>query len=96
MVPKIISVKPLDGYRIEVKFDDGVNGIYELSHLAGKGVFTLWDVDGNFNKVNISEESGAVTWPGDLDIDTLNMYCNIKGISPEHYIQSLKAHAPNL
>ena len=85
MGPKIISVKPLEGYRIEVKFDDGVNGIYDLNHLAGQGVFKVWDDYNYFNKVFINPESNAIAWDEELEIDTLNCYLHVRGISFEEF-----------
>ena len=34
--------------------------------------------------------------PGEIDIDTYNAYCIIKGISPEDYFQKKEEHATNL
>lgn len=41
-MPKPIEVKPLENYRIQVEFSDGVEGIVDLSDLVGKGVFSAW------------------------------------------------------
>ncbi len=79
--PKVIDVKTIEKYKIEVHFNDGFKGVYDLSHLAGKEVFKIWDEDDNFSKVFINKESGAVSWPGEIDLDSLNIYCRIKGIS---------------
>lgn len=87
--PTVISVKALEKYRIQVKFDDSTNGVLDLSDYAGKGLFISWDKDDNFSKVFISGESGAITWPGDLDIDTLTLWLQLKGISYEDYKSSL-------
>jgi hypothetical protein len=62
--------------------------MYDLNHLAGRGVFKIWDVDDNFNNVFISLESKAITWPGELDIDTINVYCALKNIRVEEYLKS--------
>lgn len=94
--PKIISVKALGKYKIQAKFNDGTEGVYDLSDMAGKGVFKSWEEDDNFNKVFINPESGAVTWPGDIDIDTLNLYCNIKGIDIDDFIKNQKPYATYL
>jgi hypothetical protein len=91
--PKIISVEPLEKYKIKVVFADGILGIYDVSDLAGKGVFKAWDVDDNFFKVYISKESGAISWPGEIDIDTLNAYCTIKGIAPDKYLNNKMSYA---
>jgi hypothetical protein len=91
--PKVISVKAIQKYKIEVHFDDSTQGVYDLSHLAGKGVFNLWEKDDNFSKVFINNESGAISWPGEIDLDTLNIYCKIQGISTDKYLQSQTNHA---
>jgi hypothetical protein len=38
---KIINVNVLQNYQVKLKFDDGQQGIADLSHLAGKGVFSI-------------------------------------------------------
>ncbi|MCO6498115.1 MAG: DUF2442 domain-containing protein [Chitinophagaceae bacterium] len=93
MFPKVISVSALKDYRIRVKFDDGVEGIYDLSHLSGKGVFKSWDKNDNFSKVEINPESGAITWPEGLDIDSIEVYASIKGIQVNELTQRMKSHA---
>ncbi len=80
----------MEKYRIQLQFEDGVQGILELSDLAGKEAFKQWDEDDNFSKVYINEESGAITWPGDLDIDTLTAWLMLKGLSYDEYKSSLK------
>ena len=90
--PKVISVKALEKYRIQIGFEDGTNGVLDLSDCAGKEVFINWDKDNNFNKVFISSESGAIAWPGDLDIDTLTVYLQLKGISYEQYKSLMQTH----
>lgn len=92
--PKAISVKAIEKYKIQVAFDDGLTGLLDLHHFAGKGVFKIWDEGDNFNKVFISDD-GDITWPGELDIDTINAYCNIKGITPDEFFTSLQEYAPN-
>ena len=63
-----------------MRFSDASEGEYDVSHLAGKGVLKSWDTDNNFCKVSINTESCAITWPGELDIDTINVYCKMKGV----------------
>ena len=59
--PKILSVTVTGKYKLYVRFSDASEGEYDVSHLAGKGVFKSWDTDNNFSKVSISTESGAIT-----------------------------------
>lgn len=93
--PKIISVEALKKYKLKVHFSDGTKGIYDVADLAGKGVFKIWDIDDNFFKVFINKESGAISWPGEIDIDTINTYCTIKGISPDKYFSNQMRYATN-
>ena len=91
--PKLISVTAIGKYKPYVRFSDASEGEYDVSHLAGKGVFKSWDTDNNFSKVSINTESGAITWPGELDIDTINAYCKIKGVEVDEYLNSKQHHA---
>ena len=91
--PKIISVEAIEKYKLTVKFDDQTDGIYDVSDLSGKGVFKIRDTNDNFFKVFVNMDSGAISWPGEIDIDTINAYCSIKGISPKTYFQNQMDHA---
>jgi len=90
---KVTSTKALEKYKIFIEFNDGTEGLYDLSDVAGKGVFKIWDEDENFGKVFINKENGAISWPSEVDIDTLNAYFIINNISPEEYFQSQKKYA---
>ena len=82
---KPVFVKAIEKYKIFIRFNDETEGVYDLSNCAGKGVFKTWEEDDNFFKVFISNESKAITWPHEIDIDTYNAYCTIKGISPAEF-----------
>lgn len=84
--PKIITVEAISNYKLHIQFSDKVEGDYDIGYLAGKGVFKNWDKDNNFYKVSINPESGAITWPGELDIDTVKIYCDIKGINADDFL----------
>ena len=84
----INTVKAIEKYKISVLFNDGTKGIINLSHLAGKGIFSYWDEDNNFEKVFINKENNAIAWSEYLEIDTLNCYLTIRGIDFDEYINS--------
>ena len=90
--PKIKSVKPIKKYQLNVEFDDGTKGIYDVSHLAGKGVFKKWENNTAFDTISVDKESGAITWPEIADIDTLQVYCKIRNIEIEEFL-SKNSHA---
>lgn len=93
-LPILKSVHSIDKYKIDVHFLDGTNGIYDLGHLAGRGVFKIWDNGNNFYKVFINPESKSISWPGELDIDTINVYCTLKNIKVDEYLKCSAHHAP--
>ena len=84
-----VAVEARDGYRIWVRYEDGVEGELDLSHLAGKGVFKAWDDRAYFEGVHINEEGGCVSWGvspgGDMEIDIApeTGYAQLLGITRE-------------
>ena len=66
-VEKAVQARPLDGFRLRWKYEDGIEGIVDLSDLAGRGVFEAW-FDGNTFEAVTSSESGAIVWPGEIDL----------------------------
>ncbi len=74
---KPVQVKVLSGYRLWVKFADGVEGEADLSHLVGKGVFAQWNDYDLFEQVHITP-SGDIVWSDELDVcpDAIYMECS--------------------
>ena len=79
---EIVEVKPLGGFRLFLKFNDGVSGTVDLSSIAGRGVFVSWLNEGFFEKVRITDV-GALEWPGELDLCPDSLYLQITGKKPE-------------
>ena len=78
-VLKINEVRPLPGFKIWVKFQDGVEGNVDLSDLVGKGVFSKWKEPGFFESVFIDKESHTVAWPGGIDLSPESLHAEITG-----------------
>jgi hypothetical protein len=76
----IIRVKVLSGYRLRLKFDDGVEGIVDISeYIPFKGVFRqLKDVE-YFRQVKVNPESGTIVWPNGADLDSDVLYAQVTG-----------------
>ena len=89
---RIIKVRILEGYRLELTFDDGVVGIADLADLAGKGVFVLWNKPGAFGKVGIGS-SGELVWGDAIDLCPDSLYLRVTGKRPEDLFPSLR-HEP--
>jgi hypothetical protein len=89
---KIINVKALDNYKVELEYDNGRQGIADLSHLAGKGVFSLWNDYDAFRNVKIGS-SGELVWSDQVDLCPDSLYLKITNQKPEDLFPSLKQKA---
>jgi hypothetical protein len=87
-----IQVKALPNYKLWVKYADGVEGKVDLSHLIGKGVFSLWNDYSAFEQVYISS-SGAIAWTDQIDICPDAVYMKITGRTPEELFPNLQTEA---
>ena len=87
--PKILEARPLDGYKIWLKFNNGTAGEVDLSHLAGKGVFTFWNDYENFKNVSI-ENGRWLSWSDEIDLDADTLYLKLTGKKPEELFPALK------
>jgi hypothetical protein len=76
---RLIKIKPLENYKLEVEFIDGTHGFVEMEKLIrGKkaGVFAKLLDSNIFNKVYL--DYGVATWPGEIDLAPDAMYAEIK------------------
>ena len=77
-----VAVTARDGYRIGLRYSDGVEGEVDLSGLAGCGVFKAWLEPEFFKQVYISEWR-SIAWSDDIEICADALYLEITGKSPE-------------
>lgn len=76
---RLATVEPLPGFRLHVRFNDGLEGKVELSdliHSPAAGVFAALRDEYRFRQVTVV--LGAVTWPGDIDLAPDAMYRAIR------------------
>lgn len=78
---KVVDVKVLKGHHLLLRFDDGVEGDVDLSHLVGKGVFSIWREAAVFAKVRIGEH-GELQWSDDVDLCPNSLYLRVTGKQP--------------
>lgn len=64
-------VKALDGYRLEIVFDDDTMGVIDLSEFVRLGEVTEPLRDPAFF-ARVFIEMGVPTWPNGCDIDPIN------------------------
>ena len=76
---RVASVEALPGYRLRVRFLDGLEGVVDMSALIASpnaGVFAALANSEVFNRAFIA--LGAVCWPGGLDIAPDAIHAGIK------------------
>ena len=76
---RVASVEALPGYRLRVRFLDGLEGVVDMSGLVASpdaGVFSALADSEAFNRVFVA--LGAVCWPDGLDIAPDAIYAEIK------------------
>ena len=85
---RITEAKPIERFRVSLRFDGGASGTVDLSHLAGRGVFQTWLQPGAFEQLSISP-SGALQWPGDLDLCPDALYLQMVGKTADEVFPAL-------
>ena len=80
MLKDIIEVKPLDDYRLFLRFEDGVEGIVDVARLIRfEGVFAPLHERLKFLEVRVDCELGTIVWPNGADLDPDVLYACVKG-----------------
>jgi hypothetical protein len=87
-VLKLIEAQPLPGYRLRLRYADGVAGEVDLSRLVGKGVFRLWNDPEAFQRVSIGS-GGELRWSDEVDLCADALYMEITGKTPEEVFPSI-------
>ncbi|WP_373501817.1 DUF2442 domain-containing protein [Desulfococcus sp.] len=80
MIPDVISARYIEGYKIEVRFDDGRMGIVDFSkYLQMGGVFERFKNIEFFKNFAVNEELGIITWQDELDVSPETLYSEATG-----------------
>ncbi len=74
----VLKLKPLDGFRLWLKFSDGSEGVRDFAAILGEGgpMLEPLKVPDYFARVFI--ESGVPTWPNGFDLDPINLYMELR------------------
>ena len=78
------EVETRKGYPLWLEYSDGTAGEVDLSHLAGRGVFTAWDRQGSFEGVHIAHHR-AIAWDDDLELCPNALYVQLAGKSLKEF-----------
>jgi hypothetical protein len=71
----VVEVKPEPGYRLFVRFQDGLSGHVRLQEEELTGVLAPLKDRGFFERVFI--DRGAIAWPGEVDLAPDAMHADI-------------------
>ncbi len=67
MLPKLKEVKYRGGYRVWLRFSDGVEGEIDLEQELWGEIFEPLKDKGRFSKLSLDNELGTIVWPNGAD-----------------------------
>jgi len=80
MLKDVTEVQAVGGYRLRLRFEDGVSGEVDVSEMIEfRGVFAPLRDEAEFARVRIDRESGTIVWPGGADLDPDVLYAAVSG-----------------
>ncbi len=83
MMARIVEAKPLDGYKVHLRFEDGAEGVVDIAREVGfKGVLAALRNPAFFRQVRVLPDFGTICWPNDVDLDPDVLYRRVTGIAP--------------
>jgi hypothetical protein len=81
MLKDIVEVRSLGGYRLYLRFEDGVAGELDFAErLRFEGIFAPLSDPAAFAQVRIHRELGTIAWPNGADLDADVLYAELSGI----------------
>ena len=80
MLKDIVEVHPLNGYRLRLRFENGVTGDVDVAAMvAFTGVFAPLQDRRYFCQVRVDPDLGTICWPNGADLDPDVLYSSITG-----------------
>ncbi len=80
MMVDVVEVRPLGGYRLYLRFEDGVEGEVDVTGIVPfEGVFAPLRDPARFAEVRVLAELGTVGWPNGADLDPDVLYAKVTG-----------------
>ena len=76
----IVEARHLGGYRLWLRFEDGVQGEIDLAELIQfEGVFVALRDPARVAEVSVHPELGCLHWPNGADLDPDVLYAKVSG-----------------
>ena len=76
--PKVESVKPQEGKRLLVKFENGAERIYDCNRLLHLEMFQSLKNEAFFKSVKVDAGGYGVSWSDDVDLSEYELWVNGK------------------
>lgn len=89
-----VAVRVLPDFKLWLRYSDGAEGEVDLSDLAGRGVFKLWNDYKAFERAHIGDH-GEITWNDEIDLCPDALYMRLTGRRPEDVFPSLREVGTN-
>ena len=69
MLRDVVEARPVGGYRVYIRFDDGVGGEVDLAAvITFEGVFAPLRALDKFAELHVAPDPGTICWPNGADI----------------------------
>ena len=84
MLRDVLEARPVGGYRVYIRFDDGVSGEVDLAAVIDfEGVFAPLRALDKFAELHVAPDLGTICWPNGADIAPETLYdAVLRGPSP--------------
>ncbi len=80
MLVDVVEARPLGGYRVHLRFEDGIEADLDLGELIRfEGVFAPLRDPARFAELRVHPELGTICWPGGADLDPDVLYARATG-----------------
>jgi len=73
---KVISVDPLDNYKLKIELSNGKKGVFDVLPYVDKGVFGELKDKGYFRSVRPAY--GGIMWPHEQDFSPETIECELQ------------------
>ena len=84
IIPYLKEAKALPGCRLQLFFEDGVNGIIDLGVWKQKAIFKFWEEEKNFSSFKITRDK-KIEWNEMVDMDPDAFYLKLVNKTFEEY-----------
>jgi hypothetical protein len=80
MLKDIVVARVVKGYRVHLRFEDGVEGDVDVDRLIRfEGVFAPLRDSKEFARLTVNAETGTICWPNGADLDPDVLYSHVSG-----------------